>query len=193
MGGVVGTLRGSDLRVVVGGGGTAGHIYPALAVAEVLKREDAAQIAKADQEPDDATTSGAIAGNASLFLHGTSRIDMEVFAHAGVAQGRDGGPGVAAIGAHGPGARHAEARDLVQPQQRGREVACGEILRSNRDMGESRDNNASRPTVVTYPNAERGYRPLVGTLHSVTTNGGDLPKGERPRERGLSCCLTSAP
>ncbi len=85
MGGVVGTLRGSDLRVVVGGGGTAGHIYPALAVAEVLKREDAAQIAKTDQEPDDATTSRAIAGNASLFLHGTSRIDMEVFAHAGVA------------------------------------------------------------------------------------------------------------
>ncbi len=81
----VGSPRRSDLRVVVGGGGTAGHIYPALAVAEVLRREDATPVPKVDQWPDDARASRASVGSATLFLHGTSRIDTEVFAHAGVA------------------------------------------------------------------------------------------------------------
>ncbi|MSQ43147.1 MAG: UDP-N-acetylglucosamine--N-acetylmuramyl-(pentapeptide) pyrophosphoryl-undecaprenol N-acetylglucosamine transferase [Chloroflexi bacterium] len=85
MGSAGGPVRGRALRVVVGGGGTAGHIYPALAVAEVLRREDAVQRPRADQLPEETTSARANGGNAALFLHGSSRIDTEVFAHAGVA------------------------------------------------------------------------------------------------------------
>src|SRR5215216_156687 len=42
---------------------------------------------------------------------------------------------LAAVGAHGPGAGHAEARDLVQLAQRGREVARSELLRQQLPQG----------------------------------------------------------
>ncbi len=85
MGNAVGPVRGSPLRVVVGGGGTAGHIYPALAVADVLRREDSALWPNAKPLAEETISTGATRGNAALFLHGPSRIDTEVFAHAGVA------------------------------------------------------------------------------------------------------------
>src|SRR5262245_26221253 len=55
----------APLRVVISGGGTAGHIYPALAVAHALRA--------APPEPPEL-----------LYLHGPSRIDAEVLAHAGI-------------------------------------------------------------------------------------------------------------
>ena len=85
MGNAVGPVRGSPLRVVVGGGGTAGHIYPALAVADVLRREDSALWPNAKPLAEETISTRATRGNAALFLHGSSRIDTEVFAHAGVA------------------------------------------------------------------------------------------------------------
>ena len=61
------------LRVLVGGGGTAGHIYPALSVAHALaQRED----------------HGPRGGPEVHFVHGPSRIDAEVLAHAGIGRTR---------------------------------------------------------------------------------------------------------
>jgi UDP-N-acetylglucosamine--N-acetylmuramyl-(pentapeptide) pyrophosphoryl-undecaprenol N-acetylglucosamine transferase len=54
--------------VVISGGGTAGHIYPALAVAHALREPDANQDSPAEL----------------LYLHGPSRRDHEVMAHAGI-------------------------------------------------------------------------------------------------------------
>ena len=67
------TPRGRPLRVLFGGGGTAGHIYPALSVLHEL-----AHGTRADAR-----------GAASVhFAHGPSRIDAEVLAHAGIARTR---------------------------------------------------------------------------------------------------------
>ena len=62
-----------SLRVLVGGGGTAGHIYPALSVLHEL-----------------AERARAAGHQAALvhFAHGPSRIDAEVLAHAGIARTR---------------------------------------------------------------------------------------------------------
>jgi UDP-N-acetylglucosamine--N-acetylmuramyl-(pentapeptide) pyrophosphoryl-undecaprenol N-acetylglucosamine transferase len=56
----------APLRVVVSGGGTAGHIYPALAVAQAMRATPLEL----------------------LYLHGPSRIDAEVLAHAGIVHRR---------------------------------------------------------------------------------------------------------
>src|SRR5687768_1487111 len=58
---------GAPLRVVISGGGTAGHIYPALAVAHALRSSE-----RADPPAE------------LLYLHGPSRRDHEVMAHAGI-------------------------------------------------------------------------------------------------------------
>jgi UDP-N-acetylglucosamine--N-acetylmuramyl-(pentapeptide) pyrophosphoryl-undecaprenol N-acetylglucosamine transferase len=58
------------LRVVVSGGGTGGHIYPALAVANALLA------------PNGETKDGGAAE--VLYLHGPGRIDEEVLAYAGL-------------------------------------------------------------------------------------------------------------
>src|SRR5688500_1238512 len=55
------------VRVAICGGGTAGHVYPALAVAHALK------------EPDTAEASAEL-----LYLHGPSRRDHELMAHANI-------------------------------------------------------------------------------------------------------------
>ncbi len=70
------------VRVVIAGGGTAGHIYPALAVAHAL------------QQPDTGTGSaGDTPGAELLYLHGPSRRDAEVMAHSGIEHRRlDVGP-----------------------------------------------------------------------------------------------------
>lgn len=60
-----------SIRVVVAGGGTAGHIYPALAVAHALR------------SPDPGIGESGT-GAAILYLHGPSRRDEEVMAHAGI-------------------------------------------------------------------------------------------------------------
>src|SRR5688500_14891092 len=61
------TPAGTPLRVVISGGGTAGHIYPALAVAHALR---ASERGEAPAE--------------LLYLHGPSRRDHEGLAHAGI-------------------------------------------------------------------------------------------------------------
>src|SRR5688500_14745870 len=58
---------GPALRVVISGGGTAGHIYPALAVAHALRESDRGE------SPAEL-----------LYLHGPSRRDHELMAHAGI-------------------------------------------------------------------------------------------------------------
>ena len=69
------TPRQDHIRVIVSGGGTGGHIYPALAVAQALQA--ASPVAPAEV----------------LYLHGPARIDEEVMAHAGVVHRRlDVGP-----------------------------------------------------------------------------------------------------
>src|SRR5688572_23227257 len=55
------------LRVVISGGGTAGHIYPALAVAHALRESERQEL------PVEL-----------YYLHGPSRRDHEVMAHAGI-------------------------------------------------------------------------------------------------------------
>src|SRR6266508_3565181 len=57
------------VRAVISGGGTAGHIYPALAVAHALR------------EPEPGT--GEVPAEL-LYLHGPSRRDHELMAHAGI-------------------------------------------------------------------------------------------------------------
>ena len=59
---------GASYRVLVGGGGTAGHLYPALSVVHAL-----AERAKHHARPAPEVH----------FAHGPSRIDREVLAHAG--------------------------------------------------------------------------------------------------------------
>jgi UDP-N-acetylglucosamine--N-acetylmuramyl-(pentapeptide) pyrophosphoryl-undecaprenol N-acetylglucosamine transferase len=76
----------SPIRVVIAGGGTAGHIYPALAVGHALLAGPADGVAA---PPPAAPPPAANL----LFLHGPRRIDDEVLAHAGVARRRlDVGP-----------------------------------------------------------------------------------------------------
>jgi UDP-N-acetylglucosamine--N-acetylmuramyl-(pentapeptide) pyrophosphoryl-undecaprenol N-acetylglucosamine transferase len=84
------------LRVVISGGGTAGHIYPALAVAHALRA--------APPEPPEL-----------LYLHGPSRIDAEVLGHAGIRHRRlDAAPIVGARPARLPGNAFRLARSTVQ-------------------------------------------------------------------------------
>jgi UDP-N-acetylglucosamine--N-acetylmuramyl-(pentapeptide) pyrophosphoryl-undecaprenol N-acetylglucosamine transferase len=63
----------TPLRVVISGGGTAGHIYPALAVAHALRTA-----------PPSPFGGKASAGGPAelLYLHGPSRIDAQVLGHA---------------------------------------------------------------------------------------------------------------
>jgi UDP-N-acetylglucosamine--N-acetylmuramyl-(pentapeptide) pyrophosphoryl-undecaprenol N-acetylglucosamine transferase len=71
-------------RVVVSGGGTGGHIYPALAVASALQ----CRPTEAPHRP-----SVANGGAQVLYLHGPGRIDEEVLAHSGLERRRlDVGP-----------------------------------------------------------------------------------------------------
>ena len=75
----------SPLRVLVGGGGTAGHIYPALSVLhELAERARAAGHQAAPVH----------------FAHGPSRIDAEVLAHAGIARTRLGASPVRGVAPH---------------------------------------------------------------------------------------------
>src|SRR6266542_4532301 len=63
----------APLRVIVSGGGTGGHIYPALAVAQALQSPSADSDSRAHRAPAEV-----------LYLHGPARIDEEVLAHAGI-------------------------------------------------------------------------------------------------------------
>src|SRR5262245_17891267 len=68
------------IRVLIAGGGTAGHIYPALAVAHALRAGPADTAPRPAAGRDPASSPAA----ELLYLHGPRRIDAEVLAHSGV-------------------------------------------------------------------------------------------------------------
>jgi UDP-N-acetylglucosamine--N-acetylmuramyl-(pentapeptide) pyrophosphoryl-undecaprenol N-acetylglucosamine transferase len=80
--------RGRSLRVLLGGGGTAGHIYPALSVLHAMSPRDGPQEFLLDRPPT------------VHFAHGPSRIDSEVLAHAGIARTRIAASPVRGVSPH---------------------------------------------------------------------------------------------
>jgi UDP-N-acetylglucosamine--N-acetylmuramyl-(pentapeptide) pyrophosphoryl-undecaprenol N-acetylglucosamine transferase len=80
-------VRGDrGLRLLVGGGGTAGHVYPALSVVHALTER---------------ATHHASPAPEIHFAHGPSRIDSEVLAHAGIARTRIAAAPMRGVGPHG--------------------------------------------------------------------------------------------
>lgn len=61
------------MRVLIAGGGTAGHIYPGLAVAHALRNRSEGSAETPDHQ-----------SSKVHFVHGPSRIDTDVLAHSGV-------------------------------------------------------------------------------------------------------------
>ena len=159
-----------EARVVIAAGGTAGHVVPAIAVADALRAEGATPtfIGTRDRAEADARTRGGL------------RDRLPRARGAEPAQPAEGGPGGLPRGASGVGARQegpARARGRRRP---GREAATSPARWA------SRRSRLDLPLVLTEADSHLG----LPTAGSPTARGASA---SRSRSRGARATPTSSP